>query len=454
MNSASPVAFSKRDEASTFAKITWRLLPFLFLCYLCAYLDRINVAFAKLQMLKDLNFSDAVYGAGAGVFFVGYLLFEIPSNLLLLKVGARRWIARIMITWGIISAGMMFVSTPLSFYVMRFLLGVAEAGFIPAILFYLTYWFPASRRSKVTALFMTGIPMSGVVGGPLSGWIMNHMGGAHGLAGWQWLFVLEGIPTAILGVVALFYLNDKVSEATWLSVPQRTFLQRALDEERASHALHSIKDGLLHPKVLLLSVIYFFFTMGLYGVSFWLPTLIKASGVADPLDIGLLSAIPYGAAAITMVLVSHSSDARGERRWHLALPGIVGALGLYFSVSYAHSTPIAMIALTVGTMGVMTTISQFWVLPPAILGGAAAAAGLALANSVGSISGVVSPYVIGLIQTATGSTGNGVLGLAVSLIIGSVLVFTVPAKLVNSRKRETLGSVDHPAMETGAQTRA
>ena len=453
MNPASPAAFSKRDEASTFSRITWRLLPFLFLCYLCAYLDRINVAFAKLQMLKDLNFSDAVYGAGAGVFFVGYLLFEVPSNLLLLKVGARRWIARIMITWGIISAGMMFVTTPTSFYIMRFLLGVAEAGFIPAILFYLTYWFPSSRRSKVTALFMTGIPMSGVVGGPLSGWIMNHMGGTHGLAGWQWLFVLEGIPTAILGLVALVYLDDKVSDAKWLSAPQRTFLEGALVEERSAHVLHSVKDGLTHPKVLLLSLIYFFFTMGLYGVSFWLPTLIKASGVADPLDIGLLSAIPYAAAAVTMVLVSHSSDARGERRWHLALPGMVGAVGLYFSVSYAHSTPIAMIALTVGTMGVMTTISQFWVLPPAILGGAAAAAGLAVANSVGSISGVVSPYVIGLIQTATGSTGNGVLGLAVSLIIGSVLVFTVPAKLVNSRKREALKNTDH-VMESGVQTRA
>ena len=374
-------------------------------------------------------------------------------SAVVLKVGARRWIARIMITWGIISAGMMFVTTPTSFYIMRFLLGVAEAGFIPAILFYLTYWFPSSRRSKVTALFMTGIPMSGVIGGPLSGWIMNHMGGAHGLAGWQWLFVLEGIPTAILGLVALVYLDDKVSDAKWLSAPQRAFLESELVEERSAHVLHSVKDGLLHPKILLLSLIYFFFTMGLYGVSFWLPTLIKASGVADPLDIGLLSAIPYAAAAVTMVLVSHSSDASGERRWHLALPGIAGAVGLYFSVSYAHSTPIAMIALTLGTMGVMTTISQFWVLPPAILGGAAAAAGLAVANSVGSISGVVSPYVIGLIQTATGSTGNGVLGLAVSLIIGSALVFTVPAKLVNSRKREAAKDAER-VMEGGVQTRA
>jgi D-galactonate transporter len=435
MSSHSPVAYLAGDESSTYAKVTWRLLPFLFICYLCAYLDRINVSFAKLQMLSDLKFSEAVYGAGAGVFFIGYLLFEVPSNLILLRVGARRWIARIMVTWGLISAAMMFVTTPTSFYIMRFMLGVAEAGFIPAILLYLTYWFPASRRSKVTALFMTGIPMSGVVGGPLSGWIMSHMGGAHGIAGWQWLFLLEGIPTAIFGVIAFFYLDDKVSDAKWLTDSQKAMLEANLRDEVPAHALHSVKDGLLHPKVLLLSVTYFFFTMGLYGVSFWLPTLVKASGVSDPLNIGLLSAIPYAAGAIAMLVVGHSSDKRGERRWHLAGAGLVGALGLYLSVVYAHSTFFGMIALTLATMGVVTTISQFWVLPPAILAGGAAAAGLALANSVGSISGVVSPWLIGIIQTQTGSTGIGVLGLAVSLVIGAALVFTVPAKLVNSRRR-------------------
>ncbi|WP_277185382.1 MFS transporter [Caballeronia sp. BR00000012568055] len=434
MSSHSPAAWLAGDESSTYSKVTWRLLPFLFICYLCAYLDRINVSFAKLQMLNDLHFSEAVYGAGAGVFFIGYLLFEVPSNLILLKVGARRWIARIMVTWGLISAAMMFVTTPTSFYVMRFLLGVAEAGFIPAILLYLTYWFPASRRSKVTALFMTGIPMSGVVGGPLSGWIMTHMSGAHGIAGWQWLFLLEGIPTAIFGVIAYFYLDDKVSDAKWLTDSQKAMLEANLRDEKPAHALHSVKDGLLHPRVLLLSVTYFFFTMGLYGVSFWLPTLVKASGVSDTFHIGLLSAIPYAAGAIAMLMVGHSSDKRGERRWHLAGAGLVGALGLYLSVVYAHSTLFGMIALTLATMGVVTTISQFWVLPPAILSGAAAAAGLALANSVGSISGVVSPWLIGIIQTQTGSTGNGVLGLAVSLVIGAALVFTVPASLVNSRR--------------------
>ena len=436
-----------KEESRTYAKVMWRLLPFLFLCYMCAYLDRINVSFAKLQMMSDLGFSDAVYGLGAGIFFVGYLFFEIPSNLLLLRVGARRWIARIMVTWGAISGCMMFVSSPTSFYILRFLLGVAEAGFIPAILLYLTYWFPASRRGKVTALFFTGIPMSGVIGGPLSGWIMNGMDGAYGWAGWQWLFVLEGLPTVLVGVIAFYYLDDKVEDAKWLTAAEKQLIHDNLAEGKYSSKLHSIKDGLTNPKVLLLSGIYFCFTMGLYGVSFWLPSLVEASGVADPLDIGLLSAIPYAAATVAMLLVSQHSDVKGERRWHLAVPGVVGAIGLGLSVMYADNTPMAMLALTLGTMGVMTTISQFWALPPAILTGAAAAAGIAMANSIGSISGVISPYLIGWVQMDTGSSGAGVLILAMSMVIGSILVFTVPASLVNHKPRSTSATASPAAAE-------
>lgn len=435
MSSISQDVRLQRQEAGTYAKVAWRLIPFLFFCYLCAYLDRINVSFAKLQMLQDLGMSDAVYGLGAGIFFVGYLLFEVPSNLVLLKVGARRWIARIMVTWGIISAAMMFVSTPTQFYVVRFLLGVAEAGFFPAILLYLTYWFPAGRRSKVTALFMTGIPMSGVLGGPLSGWIMHSMSGTHGLAGWQWLFLLEGIPTMIVGVAAFFYLDDKVSDARWLTADERATIETDLRAEAGHHKLHSLRDGLASPRVLLLSAIYFFFTMGLYGVSFWLPSLVKASGVSGTLNIGLLSAVPYAAAAITMVAVGRSSDRHGERRWHLAVPGVLGALALCASVVYAHDTVVAMIALTIGTMGVITTISQFWTVPPAVLQGTAAAGGIALANSVGSISGVVSPYLIGWLQTSTGSTGSGVVGIAASMVVGSILTLTLRRAHVNNRSR-------------------
>jgi len=436
---ATPHVGTQDEEAATYAKVAWRLLPFLFLCYVCAYLDRINVSFAKLQMAHDLGLSDAVYGLGAGIFFVGYLMFEVPSNLILLKVGARRWIARIMVTWGLISAGMLFVSGPTSFYILRFLLGVAEAGFIPAILLYLTYWFPNKRRSKVTALFLTGIPMSGVIGGPLSGWMMTHFAGLHGMAGWQWLFLLQGLPTVLVGVIAFFFLNDKVADAKWLSTSEKAIIQRDLSAEQQGQHLHSIKDGLTNPRVLLLSGIYFFFTMGLYGVSFWLPSLVKASGVTNPLDVGFLSSIPYAAAVVGMILISRSSDSTGERRWHLSLAGVLGAIGLCASVFFAHDTTLAMVALTIGTVGVMATISQFWVMPPAILSGGAAAAGIALVNSVGSISGVVSPYVIGYVQTAYGSTGAGVLGLAASLIIGSVLVFTVPAKLVNVSKSSRQG---------------
>ena len=437
MSSISQDVYLERSGASTYAKVAWRLIPFLFFCYLCAYLDRINVSFAKLQMLQDLGMSDAVYGLGAGIFFVGYLMFEVPSNLILLKVGARRWIARIMVTWGVVSALMMFVSTPTQFYIVRFLLGVAEAGFFPAILLYLTYWFPAGRRSKVTALFMTGIPMSGVIGGPLSGWIMHSLGGAHGLAGWQWLFLLEGVPTVIVGIIAYFYLDDKVSDARWLSDEEKLVIEADLQEEAGHHKLHSLRDGLASPRVLLLSAIYFFFTMGLYGVSFWLPSLVKASGVSGTLNIGLLSAVPYAAAAVTMVAVGRSSDRHGERRWHLAIPGVLGALALCASVVYAHDTLVAMIALTIGTMGVITTISQFWTVPPAVLHGTAAAGGIALANSVGSISGVVSPYVIGWLQTSTGSTGSGVVGIAVSMVIGSILTLTLRRAHVNNRSNRS-----------------
>lgn len=428
---SNPVAID--DTAALYRKINLRLLPFLLVCYLFAYLDRVNIGFAKLQMQGDLGFSDAAYGVGAGIFFIGYVLFEIPSNLMLPRVGARKTFSRILVLWGITSASMLFVRDVPTFYAMRFLLGVAEAGFIPAILLYFTYWFPASQRGKVTALFLTGIPMSGVVGGPLSGWIMHSVSGHGGLAGWQWLFLLEGVPTILTGVVAWFYLDDRVTDASWLTAGQKATIARNLQRDMPARKLHSLRDGFMSPRILKLSAIYFFFEMGLYGVSFWLPSLIKAAGVANPLDIGLLSAIPYAAATIAMIVVGYRSDRSGERRWHLALPGVVGAAGLCLSVAWAHSTILAMISLTVGTMGVMTTISQFWALPPTVLGGAAAAAGIALANSVGSIAGVVSPWVIGVLQTTTGSTSNGVLGLAVSMVIASALTLTMPARSVNSR---------------------
>ena len=418
-------------EARAYSKVTWRLLPFLFACYVFAYLDRVNVGFAKLQMLSDLKFSETVYGLGAGIFFIGYFLFEVPSNLIMYRVGARVWIGRIMITWGILAGLMMIVRTPTSFYILRFLLGAAEAGFIPGILLYLTYWYPAQRRGRVMAFFLTGIPISGVVGGPLSGWIMQTFQGVNGWAGWQWLFLLEALPAFLAGVVALFYLTDDIHHAKWLSEEERRVLQNAVKEETGKKEHHSMKDAFSEPKVWLLAVTYAFFLMGLYGVSFWLPSLIKASGVKDALNVGLLTAIPYGAGTIAMIWVSHRSDDKRERRWHLSTPGILGALGLALSTAFSHNTALSMLFLTIGAAGVCTTVSQFWNLPGAFLGGAAAAAGIAFVNSVGNISGFVAPYMVGWIKDATGSASPALWVIAASMTIASLLVFRVPAQLVN-----------------------
>jgi sugar phosphate permease len=420
------------DESTVYAKVAWRLIPFLFLCYVAAYLDRVNVGFAKLQMLSDLKFSETVYGLGAGIFFIGYFLFEVPSNIILHKVGARLWIARVMVTWALVSAAMMFVKTPTMFYVLRFALGLAEAGLFPGVILYLTYWFPAARRGKIIALFMTGIPMAGVVGGPLSGWILHAFSGAHGLAGWQWLFLLEALPSLVMGVLVILYLDNGIASARWLSDREKSLLIANIAADNAQTESHSLRDGFRKPIVWLLCGIYFFFIMGLYGVGFWLPTLIKGSGVADPLLIGVLTTLPYAAAAIAMVLVGRSSDKYRERRWHLAIPGLLGTVGWLVSISVGTSSvSLSIAALTVATMGVMVTLSQFWNLPTAVLSGAAAATGIAVVNSVGNLAGFVSPYAIGWIIDKTHSTDLGVYTLAGCLTVGSLLALTVSKRLVN-----------------------
>ena len=418
-------------EARAYSKATWRLLPFLFACYVFAYLDRVNVGFAKLQMLSDLSFSETVYGLGAGIFFIGYFIFEVPSNLIMYRVGARLWIGRIMITWGSLAGLMAIVKTPTSFYILRFLLGAAEAGFIPGILLYLTYWYPAHRRGRVMAFFLTGIPISGVIGGPLSGWIMQHFHGQNGWHGWQWLFVLEALPAFLAGVVALFYLTDGIRQAKWLSEPEKRVLEEAVKAEAGKKEHHSMKDAFGEPKVWLLAVTYALFLMGLYGVSFWLPSLIKTAGVKDALDVGLLTAIPYGVGTVAMIWTSHSSDHKRERRWHLAVPGLLGALGLAMSTAFSHNAVLSMVFLTLGAAGVCTTVSQFWNLPGAFLGGAAAAAGIAFVNSVGNVSGFVAPYLVGFLKDKTGSASPALLVIAASMTLASLLVFRVPRELVN-----------------------
>ena len=417
---------------ATYAKVTWRLIPLLFLCYVASYLDRVNVGFAKLQMLNDLQFSETMYGLGAGIFFTGYFLFEIPSNMILHKVGARLWIARIMITWGIISGAMIFVTTPTSFYVMRFLLGVAEAGFFPGVILYLTYWFPSHRRGKIIALFMTGVPIAGVIGGPLSGWIMHSMAGIHGLAGWKWMFILEALPSLILGVVVICYLQDRIRDVNWLNEEEKQLLEADIAAEASQKHALSFTQLITNPKVWLMITIYFSFIMGLYGVGFWLPTIIKTTGVTDPFDIGLLTMIPYAVSAVVMVVVGRSADAQRERRWHVAIPAFLGSIGLILSTVFDHNTVLAMSALTLATAGIMTVLPLFWSLPTAFLSGAAAAAaGIALINSFGNLAGFVSPYLVGWLKDATQSTNTGMYVLAASLIVGGLLTLTISKKLVN-----------------------
>ena len=421
----------KDFEEATYGKVTWRLIPFLFICYVFAYLDRINVGFAKLQMLSDLKFSESVYGLGAGIFFIGYFLFEVPSNIALHRFGARKWIARIMISWGTISGCMIFVTTPTMFYVLRFFLGVAEAGFFPGIILYLTYWYPSARRAKITALFMTGIPIAGLIGGPLSGWILNRFDQLYGMPGWQWLFLIEAIPSIITGIIVLFYLNDKISDAKWLSPAEKSLLEKNVAAGEKDLESHSVFGAFKNTKVWVLCACYFGIIMGLYGISFWLPTLIKASGVTDALDIGLLTMIPYGVAAMAMVLMGRNSDRMFERRWHVAIPAVIGAIGLIVSTLYPQNTALIVLALTVATGGIFSALSQFWSIPPAFLGGAAAAAGIALINSVGNLAGFVSTYIVGWIKDLTQSTDIGLYVIATSLVIAAAIVLTMPKKLVN-----------------------
>jgi D-galactonate transporter len=418
-------------EEATYRKVAWRLTPLLMLSYVVAYLDRVNVGFAKLGMSTDLGLSDAVYGFGAGIFFIGYFIFEVPSNIILHRVGARVWIARIMVSWGIISMLTMFVTTPTMFYVMRFLLGLAEAGFFPGIILYLTYWYPAHRRGRMTTWFMTAIAISGVVGGPISGYILKAFNGVNGWHGWQWLFLLEGVPSVIVGILVFVVLDDRISKAKWLTEQERELLERNIAAEEATKEDHSIGKVMMSPRVLLMSLIYFSFVMGLYGVSFWLPTIIKSTGVTDAFMIGLLSAIPFAAAVIAMVLVARSADRTRERRWHVAMPGFAGALGLVLSVVWAHDTTLAMAALTLATMGIITTLPLFWSLPTSFLAGTGAAAGIAMINSIGNLAGFLSPYAVGWLKQITSTTDSGMYMLAAFMILGGVLAISVPARLVN-----------------------
>ena len=415
-----------------YRKIARRIMPILLIAYIIAYIDRVNVGFAKLQMMGDLKFSDSIYGLGAGIFFLGYFLFEVPSNLALHKVGARVWICRVLITWGIISGCTALVRTPWQFYTARLLLGVAESGFFPGMILYLTYWFPSQRRAHMVAILLAGSAISGIVGGPISGYIMHYLAGIYGFAGWQWLFILEAIPAVLLGVVILFIFDDHVVDAKWLSPQEKAVIASEIREEAGAKTHQTVLSVFTSPSVWLMGSIYFGIEMGSYAIGFWLPTMIRLTGVQDAFDIGLRTAVPYSLALICMILVGRHSDKTRERRWHIIVPCIVAAIGFVLCTQGTSSPFLAMIGMNMAVTGVVTAVPMFWALPTSFLGGIGAAAGIALVNCTGNLGGFFSPAIIGTLKTHTGTLNSGLLLMAACMVASAILILTlVPAKLVN-----------------------
>lgn len=412
-----------------YRRITLRLIPFIFICYLFNYLDRVNVGFAKLQMLDALKFSETIYGLGAGIFFIGYVLCGLPSNLALNRFGPRRWIAVMMIAWGTLSTCLLFVTTPMEFYVLRLFTGAAEAGFFPGVVLYLSRWFPADRRGRIMALFMSAIPVSGLLGGPFSGWILDHFAaGQHGLAGWQWMFLIQGLPTVVLGILAVFLLSDGYQKAAWLSDSERQLIARDLAADAASKPSttgDSVWAVLTNPLIWTFGFVYFCIQSGVYAINFWLPSIIKNLGFDSPLLIGWLSAIPYLLAGVFMIIVGRSADLRNERRWHLVVPMLMGAIGLLIAVNFASNPTVAILGLSIATMGALTGLPMFWPMPTALLSASAAVAGLAIINSVGQMAGFLSPYLVGFIKDQTGSTDAALYSLAGVIVLGSLVALRV-----------------------------
>ena len=423
-------------EDAVYARITRRILPLLMLAWLFAYIDRVNIGFAKLQMAQDLGFSDAVYGFGAGIFFLGYFVFEVPSNLLLHRVGARRWIARIMVTWAIVSALTIFVRTDWQFYLMRFLLGLAEAGFIPGAVYYLSNWYPSFRRGRVFGIFYLALAGSGLVGGPLAGLILQTMSGALGMAGWKWLLLLEAAPSLIIGILILLYLPDRVEDAGWLSRNEQRMVVEALQAENRTKDPTPLAALLSNPVIWLLTLIYFLLNYAAYGLSFWLPTLIKDLGVEGSLAIGLISALPSICSMICMVLFGYSADRQGERRWHLTVMFLIGAAGFAISVAAGGNLPVAMAGLCMAAICTQAFPSLFWAVPTAMMTGVSAAAGIAMINSIGNLSGFFGPYAVGLMRDGFGTTGAAVLSLAVALALSAVLIHAVPGRYIDRQAPE------------------
>lgn len=412
-------------ENRTMRKVTWRLVPFLMACYFIAYLDRVNIAFAGPSMMQSLGLTAAAFGGVAGIFFIAYFFFEIPSNLALNRFGARIWISRIMLTWGIISGAQAFVADEFSFYVVRFLLGIAEAGFFPGIIFYMTLWFPASYRARVVGLFMFAVPVSTVIGSPISGYLLN-LHGALGLEGWQWIFLVEALPALVMAAAVFFYLTNTPSEARWLNVEEKSWLRDRLDAERENREAHFKKGWLpsvFNMRVIALGLVYMAINIPQYGLSFFLPQIIKEFGVSD-VKAGFIATLPYLVGGLGMITWSLHSDRTGERIWHCVIPFIAMIVGLS-SAAVADGLQLKMLALCVAAWGFFSILPIFWTLPTAFLSGAGAAAGIAAVNSIGNLGGYFGPQVFGILKTTTQGDAAGLVFLAAVAAAGAILVWSL-----------------------------
>lgn len=415
----------------TIRKITWRLVPLLLICYVFAHLDRVNIGFAKASMSLDLHLNDAMYGFGAGLFFISYMIFGVPSNMLLEKFGPKRWIACMMLFWGVTSTAMMFAQNSTHFYILRFLLGVAEAGFFPSIIVYINRWFPSRSRGKITAMFTLAVPLASVLGAPLSGWIIQTFHASANLHGWQWMLMLEGVPVILLGIIILCYLPDKFSRVTWLSEKEKQLLNKELDFEenkKIEHSQESFICFLKDPKLLVLFGVYSAVMLGMNAVNFWMPDLIGSTGVDNKTNVGLLTAIPWFLACIFMVATGASADRHNERRWHLIIPLLMVTIGFIGAGIFYNNLYILMIFLCIATMGTGTSLPMFWQIPPAFLTAKNVAIGVAFISSFGNLASFLAPYLIGWVKNYTGSASIGLYILAILIALGASLLLLIPAK--------------------------
>ena len=426
-------------ERTTMKKIYIRIIPYVIFAYFLCFIDRINVSFAGLTMRQDLALTAEAFGMGAGIFFIGYFLAEVPSNILLEKFGARVWIARIMITWGALSALMYLVQGETSFYVMRFLLGVAEAGFFPGIIFYFTYWFPARYRAKVSGRFLMASPLSTMVGAPLSTWILSTFDGVQGMHGWQWLFIVEGIPTVIFGVFTLFYLTERPSKAVWLTDEEKEWIESTLKEEREqiqSKKHFGLKDALLSPIVLVLGLVYFCTQMPPYGFFMWIPQVVQSFGELSKIQIGLISAIPAFFAIVGLYVWGWSSDRTMERKWHFIIAALLAGGSMIVGVQLMDVSPVlVVVCLSICAMGMYGLMAVFWTVPPMFLTGAAAAGGIAFVNSIGNLGGFAGPYAMGWFREKTGSFGAGLTCLAGVMFLAALLGYIIITQIQNQQKK-------------------